>query len=1399
MAYQGGSGGGGGGGGAAGGGGGGNFMFPVGAMGSTQAPGVGPGLQPSQGGGYMMPPGVQMQAGMMGGMGMAYGGQMAPHMSPQGAVCMQGGIPMGMVQSGGMQFLAQQQPFYQIRSSPPTYAVSQQKLAEEQQRMMKEQRKREEQDRKRRQFEEQKHKLRLMSSSKLKAVDKRDDALEAIMGNIAGFTRQAKIQHPSTPHKTDVPKQPQPSHPPASSPGRPSQILIPSQNPGPSSAFGGGTSMHGSLPSHFSTPLPPPKAVSLAPAATGDFAAFLPGPIASIPTMSAEPSIHYPNHGVPAVSDASLPPPSSTQSYSLSASSHSFNDSNRPISAPPSIHPTAQVPTSVAPSFSTQDTLQPLLPAWLFSDSLVPDVYRKVLESSMCPAGIDTSKLYPILLSSGLPRETLGHIWALANRTLPGQLSKEELYMVLALVAISQRGASMVSLESLGQFPTPPVPTLNIPGSTGMQATPSPAHASVSTQGLAPQLVPITGRSTSGGPALPLSATHSPAHMSVGASGPLPNSSTMSSAPSVIGSFAGMQVTSTEIDDFQDFQSASASSPEGFGDFQAAGPQIPADTRASWATPMVPSSAPGSAVPALSGSDKYAVFREIEDSPKAVPEPPPDPSDKYSVFRSLDASAAAANAIVVSGEDPVVTAVPTANSEDFADFHGVVDAPPSSINPPPSRITAAAVSAAMGGSLTADCFQESPPTRPVWDAPQLSGFPTFPPSQVSHSVSAVGHRSDTATPPLISEAKDGSTKASSDGFADFTSFSAFRGNEQIQIKEESPFPAFKDFREVLPRQGEAEDKYSIFRQLAQDTPQAVEDPTKGSLGIAMVGSEEYEFSDLQGPLPDATQSSKPFGTPVALRFNMREDTGSVKSLELPSVGRDDSDDALSVSSAPAVAPATSSAPALVGGGGMARLCLREDSGSVKSLELPPLAGVLAGRDDSDDVASLSSSEPRASGSLADLRHVTSDSSLDLPATVNPGQQLQNSTDLEEMRFDPFGSFGGESSGTSSLTGYDWSEHQDVTTHSRHKTHAQKIERPEGRKAQPQFFMGAEKPMHSGVALHTASSNESLPSACGAGETVIVTEPVGAEDEFGDFASTQESKKEDAPTTQLEDGVKEEGRRASRFDFLAVAGQSRVRSSEEMIRSELETFDLTVQAGATHKRSLSLDEKEGHIPAAPEPQPMPRERSNTLSEKPAFPIIRDKYKDLTGEVEESERYAYEWRRCLKSAKEVIKKANTVLNGISSSAVCTEVIQSEQGMEYLTGVVEVYRVAKRVELGIKAAAVCSEELQGLLKEIELVWHNLMAFLSLSTATVSLLKPDESALDFSSCVLRAGTRNAKQLACGVCLLNVEARSKAFDAELDSYKLVYGGHQYHASCANFWINCVEPKPPGLSLPELL
>lgn len=67
-----------------------------------------------------------------------------------------------------------------------------------------------------------------------------------------------------------------------------------------------------------------------------------------------------------------------------------------------------------------------------------PDMFKKVLEFTMTPAGIDTAKLYPILMSSGLPREALGQIWASANRTTPGMLTKEELYTVLALIGVAQ-------------------------------------------------------------------------------------------------------------------------------------------------------------------------------------------------------------------------------------------------------------------------------------------------------------------------------------------------------------------------------------------------------------------------------------------------------------------------------------------------------------------------------------------------------------------------------------------------------------------------------------------------------------------------------------------------------------------------------------------------------------------------------------------------------------------------------------------------------------------------------------------------------------------------------------------------------------------------------------------------
>ena len=51
---------------------------------------------------------------------------------------------------------------------------------------------------------------------------------------------------------------------------------------------------------------------------------------------------------------------------------------------------------------------------------------------------IQTDRVYPILILSGLAKEVLGHIWSMCNKMTPGQLIKEELYLVLGFIFLAQ-------------------------------------------------------------------------------------------------------------------------------------------------------------------------------------------------------------------------------------------------------------------------------------------------------------------------------------------------------------------------------------------------------------------------------------------------------------------------------------------------------------------------------------------------------------------------------------------------------------------------------------------------------------------------------------------------------------------------------------------------------------------------------------------------------------------------------------------------------------------------------------------------------------------------------------------------------------------------------------------------
>ncbi|KAM5308765.1 synergin gamma isoform 8-T9 [Glossophaga mutica] len=1284
--------------------GGGSFMFPV--AGGIRPPQAG--LMPMQQQGFPMV--SVMQPNMQGMIGMNYSSQMS-----QGPIAMQAGIPMGPVAAAGMPYLGQA-PFLGMRPPGPQYTPDMQKqFAEEQQKRFEQQQKLLEEERKRRQFEEQKQKLRLLSSVKPKTGEKsRDDALEAIKGNLDGFSRDAKM-HPT----------------PASHPKKPDY---------PTS-------------SHSKTVSPSPAFLD-----EEEFSDFMQGPV-EVPTCG---------------------PSSTSQPF------QSFH----PTTPLGQLHTQKAGAQPLPPGvgvFPSQDPVQPRMPPWICNESLVPDAYKKILETTITPTGIDTAKLYPILMSSGLPRETLGQIWALANRTTPGKLTKEELYTVLAMIAVTQRGVPAISPDALNQFPAAPVPTLSGFPMTLPTAVSQP-----------------TGMPSGPAGSMPLNLGQPV--MGINLVGPVGGAAAQASR-GFMPAYPANQVVKPEEDDFQDFQDASkpGSLDDSFSDFQ----ELSASSKTI--NSQHGNSAPSLLMPfsgtkASASMDKYAVFKGIAtDKPSENTVPFGEPGDKYSAFRELEQTAESKS----SGEN--FAEFRAAGTDDgFTDFKTADSTSP--LEPPTKDKT-------FPATFPSGAMQQKPQTQvktPLnladldmfssvnCSSEKLLSFsPAFSASKsVSTRAQSIGSAADT---PALAATKSSSL---ADDFGEFNLFGEY--SSPASVGEQDDFADFIAFsNSSVSSEQKAEDKYDALKEEA--SPVAL---TSSSSNIMKSGQNSAAASTKYDVFKQLSLEGSGLGTE-----ELKENTPS---------GKSDDDFADFHSSKFSSMNSDKS----LGEKAVAFRHTKEDSASVKSLDLPSIGGSSVGKEDSEDALSVQF-DMKLADVGGDLKHVMSDSSLDLPTVSG---QHPPAADIEDLKYAAFGTYSSNFA-VSTLTSYDWSDRDDAS---------------QGRKLSPFVLSAGSRSSSAASVLQkretSFGSSENITMTSLSKGPTFTSEDALPETTFPAFASfkdvippTSEQKecesrdykdftRQDLPATEWSqeaacpspassgtshDTPKEcsddfgefqsEKPKISKFDFLVANSQSKMKSSEEMIKSELATFDLSVQG--SHKRSLSLGDKEisRSSPSPALEQPF-RDRSNTLSEKPALPVIRDKYKDLTGEVEENERYAYEWQRCLGSALEVIKKANDTLNGISSSSVCTEVIQSAQGMEYLLGVVEVYRVTKRVELGIKATAVCSEKLQQLLKDIDKVWNNLIGFMSLATLT-----PDENSLDFSSCMLRPGIKNAQELACGVCLLNVDSRSrkeekpaeehpkKAFNSETDSFKLAYGGHQYHASCANFWINCVEPKPPGLILPDLL
>uniref|UniRef100_A0AC35TRL6 EH domain-containing protein n=1 Tax=Rhabditophanes sp. KR3021 TaxID=114890 RepID=A0AC35TRL6_9BILA len=99
-----------------------------------------------------------------------------------------------------------------------------------------------------------------------------------------------------------------------------------------------------------------------------------------------------------------------------------------------------------------------LLPPSLLNEALIPKFYQEAIYC--CGATTSTSnpitpQVYNMMVTSQLPRDILGDIWSLVNRTLPGQLTRQEFFSCLALIALAQKGQTISHLSTLSQLPIP--------------------------------------------------------------------------------------------------------------------------------------------------------------------------------------------------------------------------------------------------------------------------------------------------------------------------------------------------------------------------------------------------------------------------------------------------------------------------------------------------------------------------------------------------------------------------------------------------------------------------------------------------------------------------------------------------------------------------------------------------------------------------------------------------------------------------------------------------------------------------------------------------------------------------------------------------------------------------------
>ncbi|XP_055891189.1 synergin gamma-like isoform X1 [Biomphalaria glabrata] len=1206
-----------------------------------------------------------------------------------------------------------------------------------------------------------------------------------------------------------------------------------------------------------------------------------------------------------------------------------------PVGPPPSYTEVAGHPTSpVTQSFpamaggmmagapvvcSSSENLSMTLPDWCtYNEDQMPPVYKQVWEASLVNNKITTERLYPILLMSGLAREKLAEIWSLCNTATPGQLVKHELWLMLALIALTQHNYNTNTLDNLARCPVAPVPQFNYPqtqdSNTPATLLTTPIHHQISTPHLTlgQQLVPPPG------------ATHSIVAPSVGVTpqirAPQPHivQFPRPQAPGKGTSAAPGPAPSlppTEDNDFAEFQAAAPSGSagakdEGYGEFIGGGGSSFTGSGGF----NMPAHTTGSGQLGNGFVSTGVITAQPQQQPASQTSKPATLSlaslpvdDKYgtnvrSFFCSSDSSTGQTSPSFedddfTDGRDSLsqVSTSEQSENDDLRNFESYVEEfHQKKENPDGSPLHCPFPTMQQNQALKGVQNMAQPTLKSVAATTSQGVIPNIKmPPNINIHVNPANASSFTAknNAQVSSSLLAGTTTfpkpvVSEDDFTDFKSASfqsslpattTSVNDGSSLIGEEDKYGALrvihlendlpqKSIFEQPPPAAPDDDEWADFS--AATPVNDISKPATSVIGQPASRGNKDDILQLYNSTSKQPEPSYTFGSSSSVNSraskngSLSGDDQSAASTPSKTRGSDLHSFADQLSSGsfseqdatlagPTWLPEDSKSSenwASFGGGSSitlsqsadqlslavspndSRVNKRSSSGSAVNMLSSTKSDTSLGREfgkmkDGWESGSCSISAASSNASLSSSGVQNWKNDLQPPAFPSvpvgdsedewshfSGVNLPSNSAVEESptQSEPkFVTIKKQNLGTSEIMGL-FKVRDDPATLSSYQLSPQKpTHMPTAKKPAPKHSNAIHSPSDGPPPLDFGHDDEEDEHAYSRGydfdDHIHRGPPVTVYPAFGGTQSNyiystagggkkyKENKEDsgsvhslDLPSARPVDTFGSDNVSLSSADYNngdTLGGSTGGAASSES--KSLESLDLRNDQGETDNGYVTKDD------VSHQAHPHPIQPQELLDSMPDF---ADKY-NIEHEAQGSDRYGHEWERCLSNCYRVIMEANTLFNTISSSSVCNEVLKSTQGSQYVTAVIEIYRVVCKVMTSMRSTAISTTDLEQTLKDIDLAWNNLTAFL----VGASLL-PEQNTLSFTGSVLKSDMNNAKQLACGICLLSVDAAlPTGSSSSINNCKLTYAGRQYHATCANFWVNCVDQTLPYLTLPELL